>query len=573
MPANCPAQVLAPRARQSEAGGKGAGIRGDKVEGQASGSTIFGCESLTNTGAVGRLQGTLISDDESNPIGSLEIRRCKAREARRCRGRIALAWCSPPRSPRVSCRRSSQASPRAIARLTGVQGNVLVSQADGMAAAVERAAAARPARGSSRRPARRSRLPTSADVSWISARTGGTSCARRRSARSPRRRRWAPPRRSPFSRVPQVVNSGGSVIRGDLGVSPGTGVTGFPGGKVVDGTIQTTGDAPNLAQKDAAKAYADLASQQCNVRLSGQDLGGQTLTPGVYCFPAAAGHADRRARAGRPGRSRRGLRLPGRNHADDGGQVVGARRQQRSAGRRGAPGADRARRARLALPRLLAGRRFGRASAGTAPSSAPSSRQRGIGVAANAAIDGRALARTAAVTLDTNAVEMPLCVAAVAFLPVERCALRSVGIAAAGVVTYEVAEERQEIEKSELTSPSKLEALRHVEPAGSMFFCCFAAFLLLAPLYKAGNRPLPLLLLELAAIGFLFVIVAVHRAPLGLPRTLTVGDRRAARLSAGAARPAAGCAVAGAARARRVRRGARSVRGRRRPQAHGARSR
>src|SRR5439155_454672 len=87
---------------------------------------------------------------------------------------------------------------------------------------------------------------------------------------------------------PQVVNSGGSVVRGDLGVSPGTAVVGFPGGKVVDGTIQATGEGPNLAQKDAAKAYAELASQQCNVRLVGQDLGGQTLTPGVYCFPGAA---------------------------------------------------------------------------------------------------------------------------------------------------------------------------------------------------------------------------------------------------------------------------------------------
>ena len=53
-----------------------------------------------------------------------------------------------------------------------------------------------------------------------------------------------------------------------------------------------------------------------------------------------------------------------------------------------------------------------------------------------------------------------------------------------------------------------------------MFFFCLAACLLLAPLYKAGNRPLPLLLLELAALGFLFVIVAVHRAPVDLPRTL-----------------------------------------------------
>jgi O-antigen ligase len=57
-----------------------------------------------------------------------------------------------------------------------------------------------------------------------------------------------------------------------------------------------------------------------------------------------------------------------------------------------------------------------------------------------------------------------------------------------------------------------------VEPAGSIFFSCLAAFLVLAPLYKAGNRPVPLLLLELAAIGFLFVILVVHRARPVLPR-------------------------------------------------------
>ena len=46
----------------------------------------------------------------------------------------------------------------------------------------------------------------------------------------------------------------------------------------------------------------------------------------------------------------------------------------------------------------------------------------------------------------------------------------------------------------------------NVEPAGSTFFYSFVLFLLLAPLYKAGNRALPLLLLELAAIGFLLVL-------------------------------------------------------------------
>ena len=96
-----------------------------------------------------------------------------------------------------------------------------------------------------------------------------------------------------------------------------------------------------------------------------------------------------------------------------------------------------------------------------------------------------------------------------------------------------------------------------------MFFYCFAAFLLLAPLYKAGNRPVPLLLLELAAIGFLFVIVAVHRAPARAAAGDDGRDRRAARLSAAAARSAAGCALAGAAGHAAVCGGARPVRGRR----------
>ena len=63
-----------------------------------------------------------------------------------------------------------------------------------------------------------------------------------------------------------------------------------------------------------------------------------------------------------------------------------------------------------------------------------------------------------------------------------------------------------------------------MEPAGSTFFYSFAFVLLLAPLYKGGNRPLPLLLLELTAIGFLLVLAL--RRPGGaipaLPRPLTI---------------------------------------------------
>ena len=66
-----------------------------------------------------------------------------------------------------------------------------------------------------------------------------------------------------------------------------------------------------------------------------------------------------------------------------------------------------------------------------------------------------------------------------------------------------------------------------MEPAGSALFVLFVVFLLLAPLYKGGNRPLPLMLLELAAIGFLFVLAlrrgaGVYALLLPLPRSLTI---------------------------------------------------
>ncbi|MHB8724061.1 MAG: O-antigen ligase family protein [Casimicrobiaceae bacterium] len=63
----------------------------------------------------------------------------------------------------------------------------------------------------------------------------------------------------------------------------------------------------------------------------------------------------------------------------------------------------------------------------------------------------------------------------------------------------------------------------NVGPIGPTFFFCFAAFLLLAPLYRAGNRPLPLMLLELAALGVLARIVVVRAPPSPLPGTLVAG--------------------------------------------------
>ena len=85
-----------------------------------------------------------------------------------------------------------------------------------------------------------------------------------------------------------LTNTGSGVYVGNVGVSPGTSVTGFPPGTVRNGTIYMGGPVPAQAQIDANSAYNDLAGQTCNVDLTGQDLGGMTLTPDVYCFDMSA---------------------------------------------------------------------------------------------------------------------------------------------------------------------------------------------------------------------------------------------------------------------------------------------
>jgi type VI secretion system secreted protein VgrG len=85
-----------------------------------------------------------------------------------------------------------------------------------------------------------------------------------------------------------VTNTGPTVVTGDLGVSPGSAVTGFPPGLVVSGTTHSADATALAAQTSVTTAYNSLASQACTQDLTGQDLGGKTLTPGVYCFSTSA---------------------------------------------------------------------------------------------------------------------------------------------------------------------------------------------------------------------------------------------------------------------------------------------
>ena len=84
-----------------------------------------------------------------------------------------------------------------------------------------------------------------------------------------------------------VTNTGPSVVDQDLGVWPGTSITGFPPG-VVLGTVHNDDAVAMTAQADALTGYNFLAGLARTGTLTGMDLGGLTLDPGVYFFATSA---------------------------------------------------------------------------------------------------------------------------------------------------------------------------------------------------------------------------------------------------------------------------------------------
>lgn len=79
-----------------------------------------------------------------------------------------------------------------------------------------------------------------------------------------------------------VTNAGASVIRGDVGVSPGSAVTGFgPGTVVPPSVIYRGGPIALQAKNDLTTAYNNVAGRSLSEAVFA-DLGGRTLAPGVY---------------------------------------------------------------------------------------------------------------------------------------------------------------------------------------------------------------------------------------------------------------------------------------------------
>jgi len=78
-----------------------------------------------------------------------------------------------------------------------------------------------------------------------------------------------------------VTSTGATTVNGDLGVSPGTAVTGFPPG-LVNGTIHAGDSAAAQAELDLTTAYNDAAGRTVGAVTVAGNLGGLTLTPGLY---------------------------------------------------------------------------------------------------------------------------------------------------------------------------------------------------------------------------------------------------------------------------------------------------
>ena len=78
-----------------------------------------------------------------------------------------------------------------------------------------------------------------------------------------------------------ITNTGNTILNGDLGLSPGTSVVGFPPG-LVSGTKHITDAAAAQAQVDATAAATALIATGPGTDVTGANLGTTTKTPGTY---------------------------------------------------------------------------------------------------------------------------------------------------------------------------------------------------------------------------------------------------------------------------------------------------
>ena len=186
-----------------------------------------------------------------------------------------------------------------------------------------------------------------------------------------------------------VTSTGPTIVSGDLGLSPGTSVTGFPPGLMNGGVQNVANPAALQAKSDLGAAYDEAAALAPATPVAASTLGGLTLTPGVYSGGA--------------------LDLTGTLTLDAQGDSEAVFVFQ-AASTLITASASRVELVNGASPCNVFWQVGSSATLGTTTSfKGTILALASITVTTGATVEGRLLARTAAVTLDSNAITKPTC--------------------------------------------------------------------------------------------------------------------------------------------------------------------